>query len=272
MQTTDPAFPTGPERHTALPVQPSTGPDQQPDGDVADDEGSAAYVSAWDAHLRRTAAAGDRTRRDHNVRLAREILETAIFALIMFLGVRLVVQNFRVEGLSMDPTYETGQYVLVNKALYSRINLEAISDWVPFWQSDDSAHYIFRRPHRGDVVVFEPPIAPGGERDFIKRVIGEPGDRVEIRDGRVLVNGFLLEEGYLPPVQTTCFGQYCDVTLGADQYFVLGDNRPNSSDSRYWGPVNGGSIIGRALLIYLPFSDFGPAPNGTPTLAAPASD
>jgi signal peptidase I len=272
MQTTNPASQTGAEEHLPRPAVPAADSAQQLDGDGAGDPGSAAYVSAWDAHLRRTTAASDRRHRDHNLRLTREILETAIFALIMFLGVRLVVQNFRVEGLSMDPTYETGQYLLVNKALYTRINLEALSDWIPFWQSDDSAHYLFRRPHRGDVVVFEPPIAPGGERDFIKRVIGEPGDHVEIRDGRVLVNGHLLEEDYLPPIQTTCFGQYCDVTLGPDEYFVLGDNRPNSSDSRYWGPVNGGNIIGKALLIYLPFSDFGPAPNGAPTLAASTSD
>lgn len=271
MQSTDPATPIDPDEQAPRAIVPAI--DGEPYRDrPAPDDGSAAYVAAWDAHVRRTGHLSERKRRDQNLRLAREVLETAIFALIMFLGVRLIVQNFRVEGLSMDPTYETGQYVLVNKALFSRLNLDAISDWVPVWDSDDRARYLFRRPHRGDVVVFHPPIANSNDRDFIKRVIGEPGDRVEIRDGRVFVNGRLVDETYLPPVQTTCFGQYCEVTLGADEYYVLGDNRPNSSDSRYWGPVSGDKIVGRAWLIYLPFSDFGPAPNGAPTLAASSSE
>lgn len=230
--------------------------------------GSEPFVTAWDAHTDQADGAGRRERRTRNLRLAREIVETGIFAVLMFLAVRAVVQNFRVEGLSMDPTYETGQYVLVNKAVYGRLDLKAISDLVPFWQSDGKPKYLFHGPHRGEVVVFEPPLPNSNERDFIKRVIGIPGDHVEVKDEQVFVNGQLLEEGYIPGVRTACFGQWCDVRLGADQYFVMGDNRPNSSDSRYWGPVTGDKIIGKAWLIYLPFSDFGPAPNGTPAMVA----
>lgn len=237
-------------------------------GHSPDSLGSEPFVAAWDAYAKETEGNGQRQRRSHNLRLAREIVETGIFAVLMFLAVRAVVQNFRVEGLSMDPTYQTGQYVLVNKALYSRLDLKAISDLVPFWQSDGNPRYLFHKPRRGEVVVFEPPVPNGGQRDFIKRVIGVPGDHVEIREEQVFVNGQRLDETYIAGVRTACFGQWCDITLDDDQYFVMGDNRPNSSDSRYWGPVSGDKIIGKAWLIYLPFSDFGPAPNGAPALIA----
>ena len=228
--------------------------------------GAGPFVEAWDDYAAAHVVAGARGRRAHNLRVTREIVETAIFALFMFLAVRTVVQNFRVEGMSMDPTYHTGQYLLVNKMLYSRINVKAVSDWIPFWQSDDEAHYIFHGPQRGDVVVFEPPIPNRGDRDFIKRVIGLPGDHVVVKDDHVVINGQQLEESYIPGVKSTCFGQWCDVTLGDDQYFVMGDNRSNSSYSRFWGPVTGDKIIGKSWLIYLPFRDFGVAPNDSPPL------
>jgi signal peptidase I len=272
MQSADPSPLRPTDQLTGAATTDSPAVALSPNGHAADDEGSTAYVAAWDAHARRIEGEGERRRRGHNLRLAREIVETGIFALLMFLAVRAVVQNFRVEGLSMDPTYQSGQYVLVNKALYSRLDPGAISDLVPFWQTDDGPRYLFHAPRRGEVVVFEPPVPNGEGRDFIKRVIGVPGDHVEIRNEQVFVNGRLLEESYIEGVRTACFGQWCDLTLGEDQYFVMGDNRPNSSDSRYWGPVTGDKIIGKAWLIYLPFSDFGPAPNGTPSLAADARE
>lgn len=246
-------------------------PDISVNGHAEADAGSLMYVQAWDAHAEGAHVGEARRQRQHNLRVVREIVETGILALVIFLGVRSVVQNFRVEGMSMDPTYETGQYVLVNKALYSRLNLRAISRWVPLWDSDNSARYIFRPPHRGDVVVFEPPIPNRGDRDFIKRIIGEPGDHVVVKDGRVSVNGRQLFEQYIPNVQTFCGGQYCDVTLGPDEYYVMGDNRANSSDSRLWGPVHGDKMVGKSWLIYLPFSDFGAAPNGAPDMGPPAT-
>ena len=266
MQSLDPSQPAAAQTPSDAPpvAGVSTAPTDvavHANGHAPTDTGASAYVAAWDAYAQRADGAGARRRGDQNLRLVREVVETGIFALLMFLAVRMVVQNFRVEGLSMDPTYRTGQYVLVNKALYTRLNL-------PFVNADGEGRYVFHAPRRGDVVVFEPPIANRGDRDFIKRVIGEPGDHVVVRDGRVWVNDRLLDERYIPGVQTTCFGQWCDITLGEDEYFVMGDNRPNSSDSRYWGPVKGGSIVGKAWLIYLPFSDFGPAPNGAPAVAA----
>jgi signal peptidase I len=268
MQSADPFQPIPSDHPAGAATTDTPAVDVSVNGHAAGDTGSEAYVVAWDAYAQRVAGEGDRRRRDHNLRLAREIVETGIFALLMFLAVRAVVQNFRVEGLSMDPTYQTGQYVLVNKALYGRLDLKGLSDLVPFWQADEEPRYLFHAPRRGEVVVFHPPAPNGGDRDFIKRVIGVPGDRIEIREERVFVNGRLLEEPYIPGVRTACFGQWCDVTLDEDQYFVMGDNRPNSSDSRYWGPVTGDKIVGKAWLIYLPFSDFGLAPNDTPMLAA----
>jgi signal peptidase I len=263
MQSTDPPSSAAADDLAAVTTTPLPAVSVSSNGHSSDDPGSTAYVVAWDAHIRSLTVDQQRHRRAQNLRLAREVIETGIFALLMFLGVRMVVQNFRVEGLSMDPTYQTGQYVLVNKAVYGRLNLSAIADLVPFWDWDDDGRYLFHGPRRGEVVVFEPPPPNSRSRDFIKRVIGTPGDRVVIRDEQVFVNGQQLDEPYLGPVPTTCFGQYCDVTLGPDQYFVMGDNRTNSSDSRAWGPVTGDHIIGKALWIYLPFEDFGPAPNGS---------
>jgi signal peptidase I len=266
MQSADPPPPAPSDDPVALTTAPLPAVEVGSNGHRGDDPGSTAYVVAWDAHVRALAGAQARRRRTQNLRLAREVIETGIFALLMFLSVRMVVQNFRVEGLSMDPTYHTGQYVLVNKAIYSRLDLSAIADLVPFWSWDDDGRYLFHGPRRGEVVVFEPPPPNRGDRDFIKRVIGTPGDRIEVRDELVFVNGQQLDEPYLGPVRTACFGQWCDVTLGPDQYFVMGDNRTNSSDSRAWGPVSGDHIIGKALWVYLPVSDFGPAPSGSPGL------
>jgi|GEM_PF-946097 len=228
------------------------------------------FVACWEDYARTVSVADERRRRQGSLRVAREVIETGILALVIFLAVRGVVQNFRVEGLSMDPTYHTGQYVLVNKALYTRLNLKQLGGWLPFVDSDDDARYLFHQPKRGEVIVFEPPIGNRGERDFIKRVIGEPGDHIVVKDGRVQVNGRQLEEKYLGPgIQTTCAGQWCDIRLGPDEYFMMGDNRVNSSDSRLWGPAKGDAVIGKAWLIYLPFSDFGPAPNAAPALVSP---
>ncbi len=203
------------------------------------------------------------------------MVETAILALAIFLAVRAVVQNFRVEGSSMDPTYATGQYVLVNKLLYQRVNLAPLARALPFLHLDGEERYLFRGPRRGEVIVFHPPLPStpsSGERDFIKRVIGLPGEHVLIRDGRVYIDGQELVEPYLRNVQTHCGSQWCDVVLGPDQYFVMGDNRGNSSDSRLWGPVSGDKIIGKAWFVYLPFADFGPAPNQQPVLAGTSTE
>ncbi len=167
--------------------------------------------------------------------LIREIVETVLLALLIFLLIRVVIQNFRIEGYSMQPNLKQGQYLIVNKAVY----------WV-------------HPPERGDIVVFHYPRAP--ERDFIKRVIGLPGEVVEIRDGLIYINDVPLEEPY---IQGPTRGNMAPRTLGPEEYFVLGDNRDNSSDSRSWGPLPRDKIIGKAWVSYWPPDMWGliPAPN-----------
>jgi len=183
--------------------------------------------------------------------IVREVVETIVLAVLIFLAVRAVVQNFKVEGSSMVPSFIDGEYMLVNKAVYARIDLRTVHKFLPFVSAgNDPMHYIFHGPQRGDVIVFHPPPQVGGDsKDFIKRVIGRPGDTVDVHDNTVTVNGQAVDEPYIKQ-RTECQGQYCHVVLGPDQFFVMGDNRGNSSDSRFWGPVQANKIIGKALLIY----------------------
>ena len=191
----------------------------------------------------------------------RELAETLLLAVLIFLAVRASFQNFRVEGDSMQPSLENGEYLIVNKLAYSQIDF-GLFDWLPFVDSGDNAkHHLFSSPSRGDVVVFLSPTSPN--RDFIKRVIGVPGDTIEMDDltGEVKVNGQSLSEPYI--VGTTHCNSSCQRTVpqrntpesvtecGSNAcYFVMGDNRQNSSDSRQGWLVPEENIIGKALLTY----------------------
>jgi len=153
----------------------------------------------------------------------------------------------------MDPALHDGQYLIVNKAIYAHVNLDTIGKFIPFIDpGNDPVHYLFRRPQRGDVVVFRFPGNP--DRDFIKRIIGEPGDTVEVRNGTVYVNGLPLDEPYITSKPTQPYGL---TVVPPKQYFVLGDNRNNSYDSRQWGFVPERNIIGQAWLSYWPKGDWG---------------
>lgn len=176
--------------------------------------------------------------------MAREIFETVLLTALMFVGIRLVVQNFRIEGQSMEPTLYSDQYLLVNKLAYRLLG----------------------NPQRGDIVVFQ---AWGQDKDFIKRVVGLPGETVEIKDNNVYLNDEALDEPYLDgaPTRDTMH----PVTLGEDQYYVLGDNRANSADSRAYGPLDAESIIGKAWLTYWPPENIGPIPNSLSSFASSAS-
>jgi len=163
----------------------------------------------------------------------RETLETLLLALIIFFGVKeFILQNFRVEGQSMEPNFHTGQYLIVDKISYRLHPIE-----------------------RGDVIVFVPP--KEANRDFIKRVIALPGERVEIRQGRVLINGKLLQEPYIKVSWNYTYGPQ---VVGDNEYFVLGDNRNNSSDSRMWGLLPKKNIVGKAWLSYWPPQQWGLIP------------
>ncbi len=188
---------------------------------------------------------------------AREVMETIVLALLIFVAVQGVVQNFRVEGTSMEPNLRNNERLLVNKALYMRVDLEALNSFLPFIDpGDHPKRYLFRGPERGEVIVFEFPKDP--TRDFIKRVIGLPGDTIEIRRGVLFVNGKRTRE---PFIRNRATYDYGPERVPDDQYFVLGDNRTNSSDSHVWGFVPADNLIGKAWVTYWPFEQAGWAPN-----------
>ncbi len=184
-------------------------------------------------------------------RLVREILETGFLTLLIFLGIKLVVQNFKIQGASMETTLHDGQFLLVNKVLYGLLG----------------------QPQRGDIVVFEAweQGGNGEERDFIKRVIGVPGDTIEIRDNEVLINGEVLNEPYLDASNLTA-DRIGPIGLGADEYYVMGDNRSNSSDSRAYGPLAGDRIIGKAWLSYWPPGNIGIISDAVSSFASGSGD
>jgi signal peptidase I len=186
-----------------------------------------------------------------------EVAQTLVLAAVIFFMVRGVAQNFRVEGPSMEPGLHDGQYLLVNKAVYFKLDLGELSKYIPFI-GDDGSKFLFHGPQRGDVIVFRYPRDPS--RDFIKRVIGVPGDVVSIHDGKVAVNGLLLDESYL---DETTRSDLDDTVVPDGSYFVLGDNRSNSSDSRSWGFVPEENIIGKAMFSYWPLSELGGVGNSS---------
>jgi signal peptidase I len=159
----------------------------------------------------------------------RETLITVILALVIFLLLQVTVQSFVVVGCSMEPTFYQGQRILVNKVAYNFHELE-----------------------RGDVIVFEP--TNGGQADYIKRVIGVPGDTIAIKNEAVRVNGTKLQEPYIQDSSKYTFDQE---KIAEDNYFVLGDNRNNSNDSHNGWTVPHENIVGKAWLSIWPPNAWG---------------
>ncbi len=181
----------------------------------------------------------------------KELVSYAVFALIIVVPIRLwIAQPFVVNGSSMDTTFANGQYLIV-----------------------DEISYHLHEPQRGDVLIFKYPLDT--TKYFIKRIIGLPGDTVTVNSDKVTItdkqypNGITLNEPY---ISSRTFGNQT-TTLTADQYFVLGDNRIVSSDSRVWGIVPRSDIVGTPVLRLLPFSKIGiwPGQVGTSTMFAPVS-
>lgn len=182
-----------------------------------------------------------------------EIVETLLLALFIFVAVRSVMLNFRVDGLSMEPNLDSGQMLLVNRQIYFHFDLNRVINVLPFVDRDGkNIVYPFHPPQRGDIIVLHPPVDQG--KPYIKRVIGLPGEHVSIHDGAVYINGERLEESYLDSIATSWPGSLGqeEIVVPDDSVFVMGDNRNNSTDSRVFGPVRIDEIIGKAWISYWP--------------------
>ena len=189
--------------------------------------------------------------------LFREILDALVLSLVVFLLIQVTIQNFKVEGASMYPTLKSGQYVLVNKLAYANLDQVRLSRLIPFWNvTNVKDNRNLRSPARGEIIVFRfPDHNPDNrKRDFVKRVIAVPGDKIAIISGVVWVNDKSIQEGYLEYRDTFNIDQRI---LKETDYFVLGDNRTGSNDSRAWGPVPEVNILGKVWSVYWPLTDWG---------------
>ena len=166
--------------------------------------------------------------------LLREVAEVVVLAVILYVGISFAVQAVHVEGLSMYATLDNNDYLIANKI-----------------------DYRLHAPQRGDIVILRPPT--NNSTDFIKRIIGLPGERVLIRSGVVYINGHRLDEPYLPEAwvsETNWPDNSSGRVMGADEYFVMGDNRNRSQDSRFFGPISRDRIDGKAWFRIWPLADF----------------
>lgn len=159
----------------------------------------------------------------------REALITLVLAAVIYFIIQTTIQTSVVNNVSMQPTLIAGHYIIVIKP-----------------------YYLFTQPDRGEIIIIHPPFAP--EEEWVKRVIGLPGDTVEIKNGLVYVNGTPLDEPYIksPPSY-----QYGPFTVPPDRYFVLGDNRNNSTDSHFGWTVSRQDIVGKAWFRIWPLNKWG---------------
>ena len=178
-------------------------------------------------------------RRSGIMRILLDALETLLLSVVLFALINSVSARIRVDGFSMEPTLETGEFVIVNKLAYK-----------------------LGEPKVGDVIVFHYPRDP--QQEFIKRIIGLPGDNVRIADGKVYVNDAEIEEPYISAAPV--YESEWIVPEGA--LFVLGDNRNNSSDSHNWGPVPIENVIGKAIFVYWPPKNWGSIKHADPAFAS----
>ncbi|MBI3160056.1 MAG: signal peptidase I [Chloroflexi bacterium] len=173
-----------------------------------------------------------------------ETLQTIVLALVLFVGINAFTARIRVDGHSMEPSFHHNDYVIVWRLAYRVGEIE-----------------------RGDVVVFPYPNNP--EEDYIKRVVGLPGDVVAIQEGQLLVNGVAVDEPYLAEPM---WRNFPEVVVPDGSVFVMGDNRNDSSDSRRWGPLSIEDILGKAVFVYWPPGDIKLVPHIWPEASAGGSD
>jgi signal peptidase I len=173
-----------------------------------------------------------------------EVMETVVFVGSLFIVVYLfIAQPNQVQGASMEPTFQNGNYIFTSKVTYR-----------------------FRSPQRGDVIVFHSPRNP--DIEYIKRIIGLPGDSIMLSNREMYVNGIKLSESYISdatyPIPEGYLKENEAISVPIDQLFVMGDNRPRSSDSRDFGPIKFTSVIGQVFFRYFPADEVGFIPNPFP--------
>jgi len=173
-------------------------------------------------------------------RVILDVVETLLLSVVLFLAINAVSARVRVDGFSMHPTLENGEFILVNKLAYR-----------------------LGEPSRGDIVVFRFPLDP--QQDLIKRVIGLPGDRVAMRNGELSINDEPIPETYIAAAPDYT-GEW---VVPAGSIFVLGDNRNDSSDSHSWGMLPLQNVIGKAVVIYWPPPDWALLQHADITAIAP---
>ena len=166
-----------------------------------------------------------------------DILEVVVFAIAIFLFVYLLIlRPHKIKGASMEPNFPDGEYHLTEKV-----------------------SYYLHEADRGDVIVFKPPVSE--EDEYIKRVMGLPGEKISVKNGKVFITGKELHENYLDQNLITSGGSFLpegiEIIVPPGEYFVMGDNRPHSSDSRSWGTITKNKIAGKAWLVYWPIKNSG---------------
>jgi signal peptidase I len=191
-----------------------------------------------------------------NKSLVRELVETILVTLLIFLMVQAVVQNRRVEGDSMLPTLHNEEYLLIDKFSYLRWDNTIFADLVHANAAEHPAYIFGQGPQRGDIIVLHP---PSDTRDYIKRIIALEGETVQVKqfDG-VYVNNVKVNEPYIKDIPDYNYGPN---TVSPGHVFVLGDNRRNSSDSHIWGELRMDQIVGKAWISYWPREMWGIIPH-----------
>ena len=162
----------------------------------------------------------------------REIIETIILALVIWVLINFAVARYVVSGSSMETTLHSGEFIIVNRMTY----------------------YI-TPPQRGDIIIFHPPT--NLQESYVKRIIGLPGDTIVIENGQLYINAVPVDEPYLTPETELRLSDRYSQTIPDGMFFVMGDNRPNSDDSRKWGFLEDNMIVGKAWIIYWPPPEWG---------------
>jgi signal peptidase I len=235
------------ESPPATPLQPGGGA-MAPD--------VSARVRTW-----RTWLSGGRLR-TAALELGQAIVITGLFVF----GIRAILESFRVEGISMLPTFEGGQVLVINRAAYFHVEASPLANVLPT-SHQGSISYVFGGPQRGDVAVFRAPPQP--DADYIKRIIGLPGESVLIHEGHVFIDGQRLDEPYINFPATYDFpADQHPIVVPQGSYFVLGDNRPASFDSHLGWFVPVDNLIGRAWLRYWPPGELGIVQSSPPAPTA----